>query len=259
MKLLSRIAKSLLFLLPLAGASFATEIAEPKSGEPIVIRRSGDYTLRRDLVARSEAPLIVIAADNVALDLDGHSLSGLGNKLGEGIVIDGRSNVNIRNGFLRRFGTAVRVSESTNVSVSELQISGEDIPGGPPETGILLLNSRGVKVVHNLVSRTFLGIFVRGGKSGANTIKSNTIAGGENGQLGICYNPAPDANAASDGPTGDLVAENHISRFRTGIQTSPASQSNIFVRNYVQYFELDFDERSPGTNTIANNQTIALP
>lgn len=247
-----------LSLLP-ATTGFASEPIELRQRNSIVIDRSGSYILKRSLSARTEGPLVTIAADNVSLDLNGYGLTGLGNKVGEGIVIDGRSNVSVHNGFLRRFGTAVRVSRSSNVAISRLQITGEDIPGGPPETGILLLGSRGVRVTENVVNRTFLGIFVRGGSSGANTIKANTLSGGENGQLGICYNPAPDGDPATDGPAGDLVAENHVSRFRTGIQTSPASVGNLFVRNYLNYIEQAVEEQSPGSNTFANNQEIALP
>jgi len=228
-------------------------------GEAIVIRKSGSYTVRRPLKARSDQPLVTIAADDVSLDLNGFTLTGLGGKTGAGIVIDGRANVKVHGGTLRDFGTALDVRDSSNVVLAGLQISGEDLPGLPPETGILLVNSRGVRMTDNVIARTFLGVFVRGGGSGANTIKRNTIAGGENGQLGICYNPAPDADPAVDGPSGDLVAENHISRFRTAIQTSPASRANIFVRNYLGFFDLPFDERTPGSNTIGANLEAALP
>ena len=244
---------ALALALGAATPSRASESIDVKGGLPVVIEKSGKFTLRRNLTARSEQPLIVVAADNVSLDLNGFSLTGLGGKLGEGIVVEGRSNVKVENGFLRNFGIAVRVSESNNIDLTGLQITGEDLPGGPPETGILLLNSRGVHIAGNVINRTFLGVFVRGGASGANTIKGNTIAGGDNGQLGICYNPAPGADPSIDGPAGDLVAENHISRFRTAIQLSVASRSNIFVRNYLNFFNLGFDERTPGSNTIANN------
>jgi hypothetical protein len=140
-----------------------------------------------------------------------------------------------------------------------LQISGADTPGLPPETGVLLVNSRGVHVANNLIARTFLGVFVRGSGSGANTIKGNTIAGGDHGQLGICYNPAPGADPATDGPAGDLVAENHISRYQTAVQLSPASRASIFVRNYLNFFATAFDEQTPGSNTLANNLEATLP
>lgn len=250
---------SLALVLGTAMRSPSADTLEPRGGEPIVIQKSGTFTLRRHLKARSEQPLIVVAADNVTVDLNGFSLTGLGGKLGEGIAIEERRNVKVHNGFLRNFGTAVLVGDSNNVDLTGLQITGEDLPGLPPEVGILLLNSRAVHVGANVISDTFLGVFVRGGASGANTIKGNTIAGGENGQLGICYNPAPGADAATDGPAGDLVAENHISRYRTAIQLSLASRSNVFVRNYLNFFELGFDERTPGSNTIANNLEAELP
>ena len=58
-------------------------------------------------------------------------------------------------------------------------------------------NSRAVFVERNVISRTFLGVFVRGGGSGGNRIAENTLVGGESGQLGICYNP--DGSGSADG------------------------------------------------------------
>ncbi len=228
-------------------------------GAPTVITKPGNYKLRRSLTARSDRPLITIASDNVALDLDGMTLTGLGGKQGAGIVVEGRANVAVRNGFLRNFGTAVQVANSSNVRLEDLQISGEDIQGLPPETGILLVNTRAARLTGNVIHRTFLGIFVRGGLSSGNTLKANTITGGTNGQLGICYNPAPGGDPATDGPSGDLVAENHISRFRTAILLSQATQANIFVRNYLNFFDNGFEEGTPGSNTFANNIESALP
>ncbi len=228
-------------------------------GGPTVITKSGSYKLKKSLKASNAQPLITIAADNVTLDLGGLTLTGLGNKQGTGILIEGQTNVAVRNGFLQDFGTAVQVAESSNVRIEGLQITGQDVPGLPPETGILLVNTRAARVTGNVIHRTFLGLFVRGGLSSGNTIKTNTITGGENGQLGICYNPAPGADSSTDGPSGDLVAENHVARFNTAIQLSPATQSNVFVRNYLTYFVTGFDELTPGSNTIENNQEALLP
>ena len=247
-------------MLQLAPANRADDTADTRGiGGPVVITKPGTYTLRRAITARDERPLITIAADDVSLDLSRLTLTGLGDKRGAGIVVEGRTNVSVRNGSLRNFGTAVQVNGSANVRLEDLQITGEDIPGLPPETGILLINTRAAHLSGNVIHKTFLGVFVRGGGSGGNTIKGNTITGGENGQLGICYNPAPGADPATDGPNGDLVAENQIARFRTAIQLSPATKANMLVRNYLAFFEHGIEERTPGSNTLANNLETPLP
>jgi len=228
-------------------------------GNQLVITKSGSYVLKKDLLGTPSEPAVLIQADNVTLDLDGHSLMGPGNKLGMGIAIFGK-NIRVTNGSLKNFGIGVKVEDSNNVSVEKLQISGEDLGGAPPdiEIGVLLINSRGAKVADNIISNTFLGIFVRGEGSGANTVKVNTLAGGNHGQLGICYNPAPGADGAVDGPEGDLVSNNHISRFRLGIQTSPASAKNIFSDNYISYFDQDVQEMTPGSNVFVDNVSTQL-
>src|SRR5687767_15493083 len=64
-------------------------------------------------------------------------------------------------------------------------------------------------------TEVFLGVFVRGGGSGGNRIAGNTITGGEDGQLGICYNPTDTGGSA--GPAGDLVyrSEEHTSELQS--------------------------------------------
>ncbi len=252
-----------LILCALAGLVPPTAAAAPEKlnfvdRSQAVITRPGQYALRRTISSGGDGPVITVASDDVTLDLDGYGLVGPGGKTSVGIQVEGRRNVRIRNGNLAGFGTAVRIVDSVGVDVSDLTITGQDQPATPPETGLLALNSRGLRITHNTIARTFLGIFVRGGGSGANTIKGNTVAGGDNGQLGICYNPAPGADAATDGPQGDVVAENLVSRFNVGVQTSPASRGNIFVRNYVAAFETAIDERTPGSNVFANNMTTQL-
>lgn len=165
--------------------------------------------------------------------------------------------VRVFGGILARFGTAVEVRDANNVRIEGLHIRGEDSGGPPPgEVGVLVVNSRAVFVERNVISRTFLGIFVRGGGSGGNRISENTLVGGEAGQLGICYNP--DGSGSADGPSGDLVYNNLVSRFNVGIQTSPGTSGNIFRENDVAYFQLAIQDLGPGQNVFAENTTVAL-
>jgi nitrous oxidase accessory protein NosD len=124
---------------------------------------------------RGDRVAIVVAASNVSLDLSGHTLTGPGGKQGAGIRIEGASGVRVFGGILTRFGTGVEVRGANNVRIEGLHIHGEDGGGPPPgEVGVLIFNSRAVFVERNLISRTFLGILVRGGGSGGNRISENT-------------------------------------------------------------------------------------
>lgn len=224
---------------------------------PTTITRSGAYVLDRNFALEEEGPAIVIAAADVTLDLAGHTVSGPGGKQGAGIRIEGVNGIRVRNGSIARFGFGIQVVNAHDVRLEDLQIRGEDGGGPPPgEVGILVLNSRAVVVERNTVSRTFLGVFVRGGGSGGNRIGLNTLTGGQNGQIGICYNP--DGSGSPAGPAGDLVYNNLVSRFRTGIQTSAGTAGNIFRENSIAYVQQAIQQITPGQNVFEGNASIQI-
>ena len=237
--------------------------ARPASNRPRRPRRRelpggvGAYLRTRDLSTNGAEPLFTIASDGVTLNLNGHTLSGPGQKTGVGILVRGVSGTRLSGGRIASFGTAVQVEDAQNVVVDGIQIEGNDLGGPPPaiEIGVLILNSRGVVVTENVVTGTFLGVFVRGAGSGGNRIFANTLTGGANGQLGICYNPAP---GLSDWPSGDLVYQNVVSRWNVGIQTSDASAGNVFRENAIAYFDTDVDERTDGSNIFSENDAVQI-
>lgn len=69
------------------------------------ITRSGSYYLTDNVTAAVDANGLSIEADDVTVDLSGFALVGApGSTAGTGIYMDGRSNVEIRNGTVRGFG-----------------------------------------------------------------------------------------------------------------------------------------------------------
>jgi nitrous oxidase accessory protein NosD len=237
----------------------AQEVASlSSSGRTVHITRPGSYRLSHNLKLRSAGNAVVISSSGVSLDLDGHALIGPGGKQGTGILVQGGHDVSVRNGTMQGFGFGVQVVNAVNVKLQGLQIGGEDGGGPPPgEVGIMILNSRAVEVFRNVISRVFLGVFVRGGGSGGNRIAENTVAAGANGQLGICYNP--DGLGTALGPSGDLVYNNLVSGFNVGIQTSAESTGNIFRENDLAFLQVGVQELSPaGANVFAENAEIDL-
>ena len=260
--------------LPLAGVVALTLLvsAAPARGQSIalgeavsrsdafrntfVIRNPGSYFLPNDRVI-GDITAIEIAADDVTLDLGGHGVLGPGSLGGVGIAIRG-DNVRLSNGYLQNVGIGVLVENSTNVVIENLRIDGLDLGGTPPnvEIGILLVETRGARVTGNVITDTFLGVFVRGEGSGGNVISGNLITGGANGQLAICYNPAPDA--AAGGPDGDLVSDNVISHFHQGMSFSADSAGNVVRGNAVAFFDLGIVEATPGSNVVAGNDEVQI-
>lgn len=221
-----------------------------------VIRNPGSYFLPNDRVI-GDITAIEIAADDVTLDLEGHSILGPGGLGGVGIAIRG-DNVRVLNGHIQNVGIGVLVENSTNVVIENLKIDGLDLGGTPPavEIGIMLVETRGARVSGNVITDTFLGVFVRGEESGGNLISDNLITGGANGQLAICYNPAPGATAG--GPDGDLVAGNVISHFHQGMAFSADSAGNVVRGNTVAFFDLGIVEATMGSNVVAGNDEVQI-
>lgn len=204
----------------------------PNSG---IIDSPGSYALSDSRTLRApDGVAILITASNVTVDLGGYSLMGPGGKMGTGIRIQGAQGVTVRNGNINDMAFGVVVNSSANVMLSGLNIRGEGLPvvALPPETGIMIAQSRNVVVEGNAIYNTGLGIFVRGSMSWGNRIANNTITANTNGVLGICYNPT---DSDPNGPRGDLIYKNVITGFATGFQASATSESNLVKENFIWY------------------------
>ncbi|MGH7731223.1 MAG: right-handed parallel beta-helix repeat-containing protein [Candidatus Eiseniibacteriota bacterium] len=222
-----------------------------------MITESGAYRVVQDFTATQDG--IVILANDVQLSLGGYTITGPGNKVGRGIVVDGARNASIAGGTVRTFGVGVALLGTSGSSVRDVTVEGGDEtaapPANPPQIGLLLVNSWQNTLVDNELSRVNLGIFVRGGGSFENRIQQNTMTAGTNGLLAICYNPAMGQGPA--GPTRDKVTNNVLDGFGTGIQTSSGSPTNRFVANRIRFLDLAWQDLN-GTNVFVGNKTEAL-
>ena len=123
----------------------------PISNLPFTIDKPGSYYLTGDLTAGGTG--ITVTADNVTIDLMGYTISGGGSY--NGIYMDGRSNVEIRNGTIQGF---------VNNGITESSNSGE-----------------GHRVIHvRVISNGYYGIHLY---SRGNLIKDCTAV--RNGGYGI--------------------------------------------------------------------------
>ncbi len=181
-----------------AASSLSAQTLGRKSiNKNTVIDEAGSYVLVTDLSLSSNSTAdaaIIITASGVTLDLNGHQITGPGGLQGVGILVDGAKGVTIRNGHIAYMFIGVRVAGNSNVKLNDLNIRGMDIPvaAPPPEIGVMIAQSQNVEVEDVNISRTGLGVFVRGGQSTGNRIANNTITAGDNGAFAICYNPTPD-------------------------------------------------------------------
>jgi hypothetical protein len=248
-----------------ASATFAqeertTELSAASVGgysRQIVIARPGSYRLRDDVRVRNGNG-IVINASNVTLDLGGNTISTDAAGTGSGILVDGETGVEVRNGKVGGFNVNLNIANSVNVRARNLQITGRGLApnNGPSEIGVLLLQTRGAYIENNTISSVNLGVFVRGAFSTGNRIFENVIVGGgnpANNLLGICYNPA--AGAGSEGPRGDNIYNNHITRFGYALAISAGSIHNVFNENVLASFNGGF--REPGALTTGGGTNVS--
>lgn len=226
---------------------------------PTTITSPGAYYLDNDFMTDGDG--IVIQSDWVLLLLGNHTITGPGNKEGNGVVIDGVKRVFVSGGNIQTFGTGVLLDHASHSSVRWVNVMGGDEFADPsngiaPQIGIMLKDSPHNWIYGNHLSMINLGIFVRGGGSGYNHVFGNKVMGGDRGLLGICYNPIPGEGYA--GPRNDLVKYNRLERFGAGIQTN-AGMRNRFLLNYIKYFHQAIEDNTNGANIFRNNRSEQIP
>lgn len=100
------------------------EARAPITALPCVITQGGSYYLTSDLTGVEGSHGIAITADNVTIDLNGFSLTGVEGSL-RGIFVNGaRKNISVRNGTIRHWGTTgVDLGSACNSILSDLRVS----------------------------------------------------------------------------------------------------------------------------------------
>jgi parallel beta-helix repeat protein len=221
-----------------AGPAFASHV---NCGDTV----TGDTTLDSDLV---DCPGngIVIGADDVKLDLNGHTIDGDG-ELGcdDFYACDfgvdntgGYDGVTIENGSIRDFATAAFVFDARDARLRRLSAS-HNILGG-----LLLIASPGARIERNTVSGNGLttdqaGLIVF--DSSEIRIERNTVS--DNGDIGMFLVGVGDSrverNAVSGNPEtgigldggGNAISRNRVVRNGEGI--SVGGDNNTITRNHV--------------------------
>jgi hypothetical protein len=97
-----------MLLVSVAIVQAATEI----TSLPYTINTQGSYIINKNLTSTWNG--IIVKTNNVTIDLNGYSIAGNNTSGGRGIYMNGRSNVEIRNGTIRNFGSHGIYEESSN-------------------------------------------------------------------------------------------------------------------------------------------------
>jgi parallel beta-helix repeat protein len=201
---------------------------------PFNITAPGAYVLQKDLSCAGTA--ITISASNVDLNLGGQTLSG--NGLGDGIYVQGQSNISIHDGAIQSFVNGIELQQTlaskiTNVRVSQHTqwgITGRGATEGLTVRGCTAIrngnwgiwldnDSRANTVTGNTATANGAGIGLGGGTFG-NSVTNNIASG--NGCQGI----------GLFGATGNTVAGNTTDRNGChGIAVNNGSSGNTVTGN----------------------------
>jgi parallel beta-helix repeat protein len=261
---LLRILVSLCAVLLASACEASAQAVTVSCGETI----THDTTLANDLTACPNNGL-VIGADDITLDLNGHRVAGDGKPFKScgkddfcdiGLLYDGHDGVSIKHGSVREFGIGVfvarghqdrvlRVSSSRNtlfgfVVANSADILVRDSSGNdnlaPEGDGIGLFGSRRVRILESSFRRNAqLGMHVV--DSAANLIKGNVIS--RNTDMGILMegdrNQVRHNRCVRNGTciivgpgSRNVIAWNRVARGREGIAIEKG-RGNVIAHNVV--------------------------
>jgi parallel beta-helix repeat protein len=224
-----------------------------------------DTTLDSDLI---DCPNngIVIGADDLVLDLNGHLIDGDGTEFADcprneicdvGVVNDRHDGVKVRGGSTREFGVGVLVSRARDSRVVDISSSKNAFFGAviiessrsvvrdsslsnniPPEgDGIGLFGSDHIKIARNSIKHN-PGPGIHVDDSTGNLVKGNRLSGNgpailvEANRNEIRENRVSRGGGILVGPGNrNVIARNHVSRAQESI--SATGRENLIARNVV--------------------------
>ncbi len=259
------LALTVVGLLTLSGAEAANK--QPKCGETITV----DTTLDSDLV---DCPNngIVIGADDITLDLNGHRIDGDGKEFKPcpkeefcdiGVLNAGHDGVTVRDGSVREFGVGALVGKARHSRVLGIsssrnaffgfviarsaqslvrRSSGNGSTTHEDGTGLGLFSSHGVRILdssfrdnagdHGVLTVDSNHNLIKGNRISGNDGEGLLMEGGERNQIN--HNRVVDNRAGITlGPGSEnVIAHNHLSRGRDGIRIEDG-QGNLVADNVV--------------------------
>jgi uncharacterized protein YegP (UPF0339 family) len=139
---------------------------------------TADLKLEGDLVC-SGSPALIIAADNITVDLNGFSITGKGatSKGGPGILFRNVKGCTLQKGTVARFGAGVAIMGGANNVVQNMTLVDNVGPGdGEFGDGLTINGSNGNRIQGNTAARNgpFSGISIIG-PSTENEIRNNIV------------------------------------------------------------------------------------
>jgi parallel beta-helix repeat protein len=243
-----------------ASSGAAAAAKQPQCGDTI----KKDTTLHKDLINCAKNA-IVIGADGITLDLNGHLIDGdetsTKNTCDCAVVDEGHDGVTVKNGSVREFDGGVGVEHARHARVLGISASRNKFVGilffhairglvrnssGNGSTfhdgdGIAMFDSRRIRVLDSTFKNNDHGIL--SGGSTNSLIKGNVIARGG------------DVALLMEGGEGFRVTRNRVIRNGGGILLGPGSE-NVIIRNRVRGHGDGIRIEKGRGNLVAHNVVI---
>ncbi|HEX7521775.1 MAG TPA: NosD domain-containing protein [Acidimicrobiia bacterium] len=193
---------------------------------------TASVTFTRGLVCTGNG--LVIAAEGITVNLNGHSITGNGSGSGSGIVTNGHA-VTIRDGRITNFDSGVSANQGPNHGPTIVRVHFDH-----NQIGVLLVRVGGALVRASSFMNNRTGISC--GEGGGDGYSGNTFSKNTDGvDLFKCNNVRVRNNSFSANTTGisgdqtlsAVVESNHIAGGTTGIDFELRNQDAVITRNTI--------------------------
>jgi hypothetical protein len=166
-------------------------VGKPIPSLPYTIEQSGFYYLKSNLSTTGTGNAITIDTSEVTLDLMGFSLTGPSAASGEGIHINHRVNVEVRNGFVKNFNKGIShedIAVGMNHRFTNLKFSGCSTGITSWALGTIITGCQAVQ------NSTGIACVTNGFIIDRNIARGNTTAGFSIGGTGVVTNNVAHGN-----------------------------------------------------------------
>ena len=178
---------------------------------------------------------IIVGADNITLDLNGHTVAGTPASGDQGgVVLVGRTGVTVRNGTVRNFDVGVVIEGGSNNTVEGVNavdnISFEGATVNRGGDGIAILSSRNNRILRNNA--------VNNGPYSGIGIYSDIDGAHSRGTGGVSSGNVVDGNVV-EGNIQGRTRNNVVNNDNIGIRLEPGNTGNFILNNRVNNNGLD--------------------
>jgi parallel beta-helix repeat protein len=178
---------------------------------------------------------IVIGANNITLDLNGHTLTGTaasGNQ--GGVVLIGRTGVTVKNGTVRAFDVGVVIEGGSGNTVEGVNAIGNI----SFETGNLNRGGDGIAILSSSNNRVRFNNTVNNGPYSGIGIYTEVDAAHPRSTFGVSTGNVVEGNVVEGNIQGRLP-NNVVNNDNIGIRLEPGNTGNLILNNRVQNNGLD--------------------